>query len=57
MYYRNFNNNRLVGPGSFILPFALGFATAPLVLKPKQTYYPYPYYYPYYPYYQNYYHY
>lgn len=29
----NYRNNRLV-PGGFILPFALGFATAPLVLPP-----------------------
>ena len=45
--------NERIGPGGFILPFALGCATAPLVLRPRPMYYnfnphPYPYPYPYY---------
>lgn len=48
------NNNRLIGgAGGFAVPFALGFLSAPLLLRPN--YYPYgynPYYRPYYrPYY------
>ena len=37
---------------NFLLPFALGFATSPLLFGPRPRYYypPYPYY-PYYPYY------
>jgi len=46
-------NNRIVGGvGGFAVPFALGFLSAPLLLRPN--YYPYgynPYYRPYYPYY------
>lgn len=59
-YYQNpymtyARENERIGPGGFILPFALGFATAPLVLRPRPMYYnftprpnPYPYPYPYY---------
>lgn len=42
-----YGNNRLI-PGGFILPFALGFATAPLVLpgyRPRPYYHPRPPYY------------
>lgn len=39
--YYSPNNNR-IGFGGFILPFALGFASAPLVLNnPRPNYYPY----------------
>lgn len=45
--------NRFVpGASGFILPFALGFATAPLVLPRPRPYYPI--YQPYPPYYYNY---
>ena len=66
MYYDNsFRNTRQpikvadrFIPGGFILPFALGFATAPLVLPRPRPYYqpypPYPPYQPYQPYYYNY---
>ena len=46
-------NNRPIGGSNFLLPFALGFATSPLIFgatRPRPYYYPYPYY-PYYPYY------
>ena len=52
--------NRPIGPGGFLLPFALGFATSPLILGqgprppfPPPYYGPVPNYYPrpYYPYY------
>ena len=49
--YNNYNGNKRLIPGSFALPFALGFATGPLVLgglgygnpyPPRPSYYPYP---------------
>lgn len=48
-----FNNNRLVGPGGFLLPFALGFVSSPLIFgatRPRPPYYPVygPSYFPYY---------
>ena len=55
-YYNNYNrayeNGRFIGPGAggFILPFALGFASAPLFFRPRPYYQqfgprpPYPYY-------------
>ena len=64
MYYPNSNTRNIrrpalvadrFVPGGFILPFALGFATAPLVLpsaRPRPR--PYPPYPPYPPYYYNY---
>ena len=54
-YVYDYRTNRYT-PIGFFLPFALGFATAPLVLKPR-PYYPYnPYYQQYNPYYnKNYY--
>lgn len=46
-YVRNYRyqNNRFF-PGAFALPFALGFLTGPLVLRPRPYYYgpPVPYY-------------
>ena len=50
-YYRpNNNNNRF---GGFLLPFALGFVSSPLIFgatRPRPMYgpYPYPQYFPYY---------
>ena len=53
----NFNprpGNRLVGPGNFLFPFALGFISSPLVYgatRPRPYYGPVYRPYPYYPYY------
>lgn len=49
--YNYYNKNNRYGFGGFAVPFALGFLTGPLVVRPK--YYPYPPYQPY-PNYPNY---
>ena len=46
-------NNRIAGPGGFLLPFALGFVSSPLIFgatRPRPPYYPVygPGYFPYY---------
>ena len=48
--YNQYNNNRF---GGFLLPFALGFVSSPLIFeatRPRPMYgpYPYPQYFPYY---------
>lgn len=58
MYYSNNKNIKQINqdrfiPGGFILPFALGFATAPLILPPARPK-PYQYQVQYPPYYYNY---
>lgn len=51
-YYPN-RNDRLIGPGGFLLPFSLGFISSPLIFgatrpRPPYPYYPRPGYFPYY---------
>lgn len=51
-YYTSSNDNRLIGPGGFLVPFGLGLLTGPLVFGPRPGFGPRPRpYYPPYPYY------
>lgn len=46
-YSYNVGKNNGYSTGGFLVPFALGFATAPLFIRPRVQYYPYQAYGPY----------